>query len=181
MTKPPPAVLFVYSSTDGHTAKICHFIGEHIASSGYESRFLPIDEVSEADIALCDKIVLAARIRYGKHHKMVYRFVKRYLPLIQNKPNAYFSVGLVARKPDKNRPETNPSTAEFLRTVVWQPSLADAFAGKYAYDHYGLGLRLIMGQVFRISEGKPAPRENVEFTDWDRVRAFADALVKLEK
>lgn len=174
-----PTILLLHSSTDGHTIAICRFISEQLEQAGCASRLLAIDEVTERDIQQCDKIVVGARVRHGKHAKAVYHFVDQYLPFIETRPNAFFSVSLVARKSDKDRLETNPYAQKFLDAVAWKPGLADVFAGKFAFERYGLGARLLLGLVFRVSEGKPAPKETVEYTNWNRVQAFSQSLIDL--
>lgn len=65
------------------------------------------------DLHSFDKIVIGASIRYGKHNKEVYSFIKKHQPVLEEKENAFFSVNIVARKPEKNRPDTNPYLINF--------------------------------------------------------------------
>ena len=67
-----------------------------------------VDDAAQVDLQAFDPIVIGASIRYGKHSKQVTEFIRRNTPLLDSKPNAFFSVNIVARKPDKNQPDTNP-------------------------------------------------------------------------
>ncbi len=40
---------------------------------------------------------------------------------------------LVARKPEKNTPETNPYLKKFLKQISWQPMELAVFAGRIDY------------------------------------------------
>ena len=73
------------------------------------------------DLEPFDKIVLGASIRYGKHAKEVYEFIRRNESILDSKPNAFFSVNVVARKPGKKTPGTNPYLKKFLKQITWQP------------------------------------------------------------
>jgi menaquinone-dependent protoporphyrinogen oxidase len=93
-------------------------------------------------------------------------------------PSAYFSVNIVARKPGKDRPETNPYVRNFLRRVAWRPQRVEVFAGRLDYPRYGVCDRLIIRFIMLLTGGPTSPDTVVEFTDWQRVDAFAAALVQ---
>ena len=71
---------------------------------------MPIGDVQDSDLHSYSKIVIGASIRYGKHSKEVYDFIKRNKQALDSKPNAFFSVNVVARKPAKNRPINRASS-----------------------------------------------------------------------
>ena len=52
------------------------------------------------------------------------------------KENAFFSVNVVARKPEKSAPETNPYLIKFLGKIKWKPKNLGVFAGKIEYPKY---------------------------------------------
>ena len=66
-------------------------------------------------------------------------------------PSAYFSVNIVARKPGKDSPATNPYVRKFLRSVVWRPRLVEVFAGKLDYPRYGVCDRLIIRFIMLLT------------------------------
>ncbi len=77
--------------------------------------------------------VIGASIRYGHFHPAVDRFVKKHLAALQALPGAFFSVNLVARKPEKRTPQTNSYTRKFLLNSPWQPQSCAVFAGALRY------------------------------------------------
>jgi len=166
-------ILIVYSTTDGHTRTICDRLCGWLQSDGHRVRVLPIAEAAGVDLLAYDKIVVGASIRYGKHQPIVAEFVDRHQRELDARPNAFFTVNIVARKPDKNRPETNPYLRKFLRQIRWQPKALEVFAGRLDYPRYGYVDRQMIRFIMLITKGPTDPRTVVEFTDWTRVEAFA--------
>lgn len=50
-----------------------------------------------------DKIIIGASIRHGKHNPTLYEFIQKHQKLLTQKVSGFFSVSLVARKPEKIR------------------------------------------------------------------------------
>lgn len=169
-------ILMVYSTTDGHTLKICSRMRSILEQLGNEVTLVSIDDPLTVDLASMQKIVLGASIRYGKHAKQVYEFIDRHQALLDQRPNAFFSVNLVARKPERATPETNPYLKKFLRQITWQPRLVGLFAGKLEYRLYGFWDRNIIRLIMRITGGPTDLSTNQEFTDWQRVDEFARTI-----
>jgi menaquinone-dependent protoporphyrinogen oxidase len=173
------AILIVYSSIDGHTRKICERLQRTLEAQCHAVSLVPIDAAGGADLARFDKIVVGASIRYGRHSPRVRAFVEAQQALLDSKPNAFFSVNIVARKPNKNRPDTNPYLQKFLRQVRWRPQLLEVFAGKLDYPRYGAIDRLMIRFIMWITDGPSDATAVVEFTDWQRVDAFAERVAGL--
>jgi menaquinone-dependent protoporphyrinogen oxidase len=131
-----------------------------------------IDEQPDLDPGLFDKIVIGASIRYGKHRPAVYDFIRRNLVKIESLPNAFFSVNVVARKPEKNQPETNPYLQKFLKQISWLPQNMAVFAGKIDYPIYKFWDRQIIRLIMWMTGGPTDPEAVVEFTDWHKVDDF---------
>ncbi len=172
-------ILIVYSTTDGHTLKICRRLQQTIGRQSHEVTLIPIEQCRELDLSPYDKIAIGASIRYGKHNPRVAEFVERNLSILEDKPNAFFSVNVVARKPDKNQPETNPYMRKFLKRISWRPRNLAVFAGKIDYPSYGFFDRLIIRLIMWITKGPTGPRDVVEFTDWRQVEEFGRRLADM--
>lgn len=172
-------ILIVYSSTDGHTLKICERLRQSIEPSGAEVRIVPVAEVGGVDLGAFDKFVVGASIRRGKHSKAIHDFVDARADELAAKPNAFFTVNIVARKPEKRRPETNPYLRKFLERVRWRPALLGVFAGKLDYPRYGFFDRLAIRFIMLITGGPTDPRTVVEFTDWSEVEAFGRRVARM--
>jgi menaquinone-dependent protoporphyrinogen oxidase len=167
-----PRILIVYSSTDGHTLKICQRLRQAIEPSGAQVDIVPVADAGGMDLYAYDRVVVGASIRYGRHSKAIHDFVDARADQLAAKPNAFFSVNIVARKPDKNRPETNPYLRKFLERIRWRPELLAVFAGKLDYPRYRFLDRLMIRLIMLITHGPTDPRAVVEFTDWNEVEAF---------
>lgn len=171
--------LLAYSTTDGHTVKICDRIKTVLESLGQQVTLVGIAQADALDLHRFDRIVIGASIRYGKHQPQVAAFVARHQAVLESKPNAFFTVNIVARKPNKNRPENNPYLIKYLKTIRWKPQLLEVFAGKLNYPIYGPLDRLMIRFIMLITSGPTDPKTVIEFTDWSRVEAFAHTVAAL--
>jgi menaquinone-dependent protoporphyrinogen oxidase len=165
-------VLILYSTTDGHTRKICQRLQQVIEHHGHQVSLVSIKNEPDPDLQPFDKIVIGASIRYGKHSPLVIDFIQRKQKELENRPNAFFSVNVVARKPEKNRPETNPYLQKFLRKIAWSPRKLAVFAGKIDYPRYTFFDRQMIRFIMWMTDGPTAPDTVMEFTDWEQVEAF---------
>lgn len=165
-------ILLVYSSTDGQTQHICERLQQVLAQQGHAATLVPLAEADALDLSTFDKIVIGASIRYGKHQPGVARFIARHLALLERTPSAFFSVNIVARKPEKSRPDSNPYLIKFLRQITWTPRLVEVFAGKLDYSRYRFFDRQMIRLIMLVTHGPTDPHAVIEFTDWKQVEAF---------
>lgn len=172
-------VLLAYSTTDGHTPRICERLRQVIEQQGHAAEVVPLSQADALDLAAFDAIVIGASIRYGKHQPEVTQFIGRHQALLESKVNAFFTVNIVARKPNKNRPENNPYLIKFLRTISWKPKLLGVFAGKLDYPRYRFIDRQMIRFIMLITKGPTDPSVVVEFTDWQAVEEFGRELGKM--
>jgi len=165
-------ILVAYSTTDGHTRHICERLQQVMAEQGDDVTVAPLAQADGLDLSAFDKIVIGASIRYGKHQPAVAQFIARHQALLESRPNAFFSVNIVARKPEKNQPDTNPYLVKFLRQISWKPKLLAAFAGRLDYPSYGVFDRFMIRLIMRMTHGPTDPTAVIEFTDWRQVEAY---------
>jgi len=165
-------ILITYSTTDGHTRSICEKLKQVVENQGHSVTLSWMSDDPDIDLAPFDKIVIGASIRYGKHQKQVYDFISTKQSTLEGKPNAFFSVNVVARKPEKNQPETNPYLQKFLKQISWQPQNLAVFAGKIDYPRYTFIDRQMIRLIMWITRGPTDPQTVIEFTDWNKVDEF---------
>ena len=165
-------ILLTYSTVDGHTKTICEKILSYSKTSQVD--ILPID--SSINIKDYDTVVIGASIRYGKYREEIFEFIKENEELLNSKDNAFFSVNVVARKENKNKPETNPYLIKFLNKISWQPKILDVFAGKIDYPKYKFLDKYAIKFIMWITRGPTDTSKVYEFTDWNRVKSFAEKL-----
>ena len=167
--------LFLYSTTDGHTKRICEYIGNILKHKNHEIKIKPIS-LELRKLSEYDTIILGASIRYGKHQKSVFNFINKHKDLLETKKSAFFSVNVVARKSEKNSPNTNPYMKKFLKTSSWQPNKLGVFAGKVDYPSYKFFDKYIIRMIMWITKGPTDTSQSYEFTDWNVVENFAKTL-----
>jgi menaquinone-dependent protoporphyrinogen oxidase len=165
-------ILILYSTTDGHTREICMCLKKVIENTGNQVSLIDVGNAGQVDLGAFDKIVIGASIRYGKHSPAIYDFVKENTHTLDSKPNAFFSVNVVARKAEKNTPETNPYLKKFLKQIAWKPKILAVFAGKIDYQKYSFRDRSMIRFIMWITKGPTDPKTNIEFTDWNQVEEF---------
>ena len=168
--------LLLCSSTDGQTRRICERLRRILEDAGAEATLTMIEDADGVSPADFDLAMVGARIRYGRTDPRVVGFARRHAATLEAMPNAYFSVNIVARKPGRDRPETNPYVRAFLRRARWRPRRVEVFAGRLDYPRYGVVDRLIIRLIMRLTGGPTRPDTVVEYTDWDRVDAFGRSL-----
>ncbi len=172
-------ILVLFSTTDGHTVRICERLKQVMERHGHQVTLESIADSLPPDLDAFDKIVIGASIRYGRHSQRVVDFVNSNRPLLERKPNAFFSVNIVARKPEKSDPETNPYLRKFLRQIEWRPGRLAVFAGKLDYPRYGVFDRFMIRFIMLITGGPTDPATVVEFTDWKKVEAFGRVISEM--
>jgi menaquinone-dependent protoporphyrinogen oxidase len=171
-------ILLAYSTVDGQTLKISQRLQELLQQMGHGAELAEIGAGAAADPAAFDQIVVGASIRYGKHRPEVYRFIEAHREVLERTPSAFFTVNVVARKPGKNTPESNPYIRSFKRLTSWSPAVIGVFAGKIDYQRYGFFDRLVIRLIMWVTHGPTDPAACVEFTDWQAVEGFARRVVQ---
>lgn len=173
-------VLLLYSTTDGQTRRIGERLKATLETLGHEVTLVDVLDDPGVDPATFDKVVIGAGIRYGRHSPRITTFIRQHGPALSGRPGAFFSVNLVARKPGRNQPTTNPYLKRFLQHIPWKPTLSAAFAGKLDYPCYGFLDRLIIRLIMAITGGPTDPSAVIEFTDWQQVDAFGRLIAAME-
>ena len=65
-------ILIIYSTTDGHTRRICERIKRVAEERDHDILLTVINDTPDIDLKSFDKIVIGASIRYGKHRPELY-------------------------------------------------------------------------------------------------------------
>ena len=164
--------LIIYSSTDGQTIKIC----KRIMSIIGDCKIVSINEAKNENLSKYEKVIVGASIRYGKHKPELYDYISENCDHLIDTNASFFSVNVVARKPEKNTPLTNPYVQKFLSISKWHPSLIGVFAGKIDYPRYGVLDKFMIRLIMWITKGPTDTKNVYEFTNWDDVDSFAKKI-----
>tara|TARA_B100000676_G_scaffold182079_1_gene178943 strand:- start:52 stop:576 length:525 start_codon:yes stop_codon:yes gene_type:complete len=170
--------LIIYSSTDGHTKTICKQIANFL-NNGVTAKIISLDEATKIDLTEFNKIIIGASIRYGKHSKKLYKFIELNKNILDQKKSIFFSVNVVARKPEKSTPDTNPYIKKFLKISKWRPKKIGVFAGKVDYPNYGFFDKYVIKLIMFITKGPTDTSISYEFTNWQKVQEFSQEIDKL--
>lgn len=168
----------LYSTVDGQTKKICEFMASRLEEKNFKVQLFPIENF-DGSISEYDTFVIGGSIRYGKHNELIPKFIEENRETLEKVKTAFFSVNLVARKADKDLPETNPYLIKFMESIAWRPDLLDVFAGSLDYSKYGFWDSLMIKMIMIFTHGPTKTPEPIEYTSWERVKAFADNISNL--
>jgi len=170
-------MLMLSSSVYGHVNKVCEAMRPTLEAAGFEvvEHALP---GAPPDPAQFDAVLIGASIRNGKHNPAVSQFIERHQSSLVARPGAFFSVNLVARKPHKNTPQTNPYVRKFLELSPWQPDRVGVFGGQLNYRRYRPMDRWVIRFIMWMNKGPTDLDTNADFTDWDAVQRFAEDFAR---
>lgn len=170
--------LLLYSSVYGLSRRICERIQESLRAQGRDAEVRALTDPG-LNLEAFDAIVVGASIKHGKHHPSVLEFIRRHQHTLESKPSALFSVNLVARKPHKNTPDTNPYLRRLVAQSPWKPRLQGVFAGELDYSRYGPVDKHMMRFVMWVNRGPTDFNTKVQFTNWEEVERFAGRVAQL--
>ena len=171
----PQFIVVLYSSRFGQAMRIAQTMVQELEAQGHMARAEALGAQQEWP-ADCQALVLVASIRYGHFAPAVRGFVQRHARQLASVPSAFASVSLTARKPEKREPQNHSYTRKFLAQAMllgWQPRWCAVLAGALRYPLYGWLDKQMIRLIMRLTGGETRPDKEVEYTDWQQVRAFA--------
>lgn len=168
----------IYATVDGQTLKIAKAIEMVFEKNNQPIRLYNIDDFS-GKITDFDKLIIGSSIRYGIHHKKMIAFIEKHKPELDTIKTAFFSVNLVARKPEKSTPETNPYVVKFFKKISWTPTVKEVFAGMLDYQKYPFFDRIMIQFIMWMTKGPTKSSTKIEYTNWKKVNDFAEKMIKL--
>ncbi len=170
--------LIIYATVDGHTYIICNRIKDILIETGHSVEMAAIDDFHKS-INEYDKILIASSIRYGKHNLKIIEFINKNTNVLNDKPTAFCSVNLVARKAGKDTPSTNPYVIKLRKSIKWHPTVTDVFAGKLDYKKYSFCDKLMIKLIMFITKGPINSEHGIVYTNWYRVDAFGKKIAEM--
>lgn len=170
--------VMIYASVDGQTLKICNRLKEEFEKDNQDISLFSIEDFN-GEIGSYDRLILGASIRYGVHDKKVIDFINTNKEQLDAIKTAFFSVNLVARKSEKNKPDTNPYVIKFFKSIDWTPTMVEVFAGKLDYKKYPFFDRIMIQFIMWMTKGPTNSDAEIEYTNWDRVTEFGHRLKEL--
>jgi menaquinone-dependent protoporphyrinogen oxidase len=175
-------ILFVFGTTDGHTAKVVATAADALRADGESVDVVeappegpgPRPEEYHA-------VLVAASVHAGGYQRAVFRWVRTHADALNPMPTGFLTVCLAVL-------EDNPRSQKDLAGIVqrfvvktgWRPSLRKYVAGALLYTKYGWVKRFIMKRIATKTGGDTDTSRDYVYTDWGdlsaTVRAFATGL-----
>ena len=97
--------LILFSTRDGQTREIASYLASELKELGIQADVANVHRIEEPQWENYDRVVIGASIRYGHYHSAFQEFVKKHATRLNSMPSAFYSVNLVARKPEKRTPD----------------------------------------------------------------------------
>lgn len=174
-----PHTLIVYASVDGQTRRIAERIEAGLRAHAIATTLLEIGGAGHVDPADFDCVIAGAPVRYGKHDPRMARFLENNSAALERIPNAFFSVNLIARKPEKRDLAGNKYLRKFLDRLSFRPKQVEIIAGRLDYPSYRFLDRIMIQMIMKFTDGPTDRNAVVEYTDWDQVDRFAERMAGL--
>ena len=87
-----------------------------------------------------------------------------------------FGGSLTARKEGKDTPEGMSMCVSSFQRIKWTPAKVGVFAGALLYPRYKWIDRVMIQLIMKITGGETDTTKEIEYTDWGKVKAFAESL-----
>jgi menaquinone-dependent protoporphyrinogen oxidase len=171
--------LILFSTRDGQTREIASFLASELKELGVNAEVMNLHRAGNIMWNQYDRVVIGASIRYGHFHSSLDSFVKKHVQVLNTLPSAFYTVNLVARKPEKRTPQTNSYTRKFLLNSPWQPTQCEVFAGALRYPRYRWYDRFMIRLIMKMTGGETDTNKEVVYTDWQQVSDFARQIAQL--
>ena len=167
-------ILILHGSFDGQTRLIAERIAQVIERGRHQVRILPVQEgLVGRDIAWAHAVVIGGAIRYGRHQAALEKAVRENRALLDQIPNAFYSVCMSA-----GGTNAKPATAwgyidEFITRTGWRAERLASFAGALRWSKYNPLIRFMMRIIVGMAGGDTDTSRDHEYTDWEAVERFA--------
>ena len=175
-----PHTLIVYASTDGQTQRIAERLQNTLRRHAVEATLAEIERARQFDPADYDCLIAGACVRYGRHDPRMARFLDNNKATIERMPNAFFSVNLIARKPEKRNLAGNKYLRKFLDELSFTPGHVEIIAGKLDYPRYRLIDRVMIQMIMKVTGGPTDGKSVIEYTDWTQVDRLAERMANAQ-
>ncbi len=173
----PSGILIAHASRTGHTRRICERMVASLADARVD--LLPIERALDLDLAGYGVVAVGGSVVYGKHDPRLAEFFHRHQAALLERRTVFFSVNLIARKPEKRTVEGNVYVRKWLDALPIQPDHVEIIAGKLDYPSYGWLDRWLIQLTMRFTDGPTDRHAVIDYTDYAQVEALARRLAAM--
>lgn len=166
-------VFVVYGTVEGQTRKIARAIADTAQDKGWRATVFDMDDLSDADPAGADRVIVAAPIHAGEFPEEIAGWIKANRLRLNAIPTAFVSVSLAAASSFPEEHEAlDKITARFFDATGWTPRAAHQAAGALRYREYDFIKRLLMRYIARKEGASTDTSKDHEFTEWGALARF---------
>ncbi|MFC6955403.1 flavodoxin domain-containing protein [Halorubellus litoreus] len=171
-------IFIAYGTGEGQTAKVADHVATELAARGHEVTTRDLGEPGDVDdVDAFDAVVVGASIHVGKHQGEVVDFASEWRDVLATRPSAFFQVSLSSASTDPDRQaDAARYVDEFREATGWHPDVVGGFAGAIRYSKYGFLKRFMMKRIAKDATGDTDASKDYEYTDWEDVASFVDAV-----
>jgi menaquinone-dependent protoporphyrinogen oxidase len=174
-------ILLVYASTEGQTQKVAGFVADRLSKMDHRAQVVNATDAAAAtlDPKQFDAVIIAGSVHAGHYQASILHFVKRNLPAIDSRPNAFLSVSLAAASDDKDDIDGIRHCVDaFIEQTGWRPKRIHHVAGAFRYTSYDFLKRWAMKYIAHRKGAPTDTRRDYELTDWADLARFVDSFLK---
>ena len=171
-------IALLYGTTEGQSAKIAHHMAHHLRVRGADAAAMHLAELplDYDPVQNSDAFVVIASVHQGVHQRYVADFARTHATLLNERPSAFLSVSLQAAFGAGE--EATQTLEDFLRAAGWTPTMTLCVPGALRYTSYNWLKQLVMRSIAK-ERGEPTNTgEDVEYTDFGALDAFADDFLQ---
>lgn len=175
------SVLILYSSRNGHTARIARHMCNAIVEAGGHAEMMDVVEAIHEGVVLedYDVIALGAPVYYGSYDDTVFEFIDANQAALQARPHSFFNVSVTARTAEKATVEGNRYMQKFLQRSPWEPRDLKVLAGKVDYPSWGPLDTIAIQMIMKFTGGPTDRTAVIDYTDWEDVADYGRHLLGL--
>lgn len=178
----PTTALIVHATTHGHTGRVAQRIADVMRAAGADVTAIELPKRGDPpggppSPTGYDVVVAAGSLHAGKHQRQLVRWIRAHAPSLAAVPSALVSVSLTAAEDSEEaRTATRACVDELIDETSWTPDRVLYVAGALQYREYDVATRVLMRLIARRHGQSTDAHEDVEYTDWAAVDAFAQEL-----
>ncbi len=176
-----PGALVLYATREGQTAKVAARIAETLRAAG--PRVVLIDAADGAatdglDPGGFDLLVFGASMHAGGLEREIVNFLNAHKDAIRQRERSFFLVllSVATADPALRKKWLADARAKLESQIEVAFDEVEMIAGALAYSKYRWPLKGIMRRIAKQAGGDTDTSRDYEYTDWDRVDAYARRL-----
>lgn len=176
-------ILVLYASRHGHTRRVAEAIAAAASARGLVPDLRDVESAPPDRLDGYGAAVLASPVHVGRHAKRMVAFVRRHLPELDARPNAFVSVSLTQATVESTTADLETRRqadadlcvvmGHFVESTGWTPGAVLRVAGALSYTRYNWFVRWVIKRIAKRQGGSTDTSRDHVLTNWEAVERFA--------